>query len=289
MKNLRVAFCFSGQLRTWKECYISWAKFAAKFETPPDIFCHIWDFNSNSGRVNHITKEQGITSVPPEEFEEFFKIMNPEKYIIEGLEKSKQADGLLNNRIMELVGDKEMNGNIYWAGSQFYSSMHSDFLKQEYEMEHGFEYDLVFKMRYDMLLSDFDIHILFDKPIKYNGVFIPFKGPKFGTVYSIHSGKIPEWPFLTMGDIFYFADSQTFDKVSLFYYRLADIFVKSFKCRHVKPEVYLFFYIKSLMCNHVPISVDPKIVRDETYGEVIKSVNQEPYNCDIIIKKTCTE
>lgn len=285
MKELRVAFCFSGQLRTWKECYPSWLKFASKFDTPPDIFCHIWDFNSNSARIMNITNEQGINQLAIEEIDEFLNIINPSKYVIDGLEKSYEVTNEICNIISKLTDNAILNGSVDWVACQFYSNMHSAFLKHEYELENGFEYDLCFKMRYDMLFSELNIHVLFDKPTLYNNEYISFNGPNQNTLYTIHSGKLDVWPFISVGDVFYYADSQMFDKISLFYYRLPYIFVKSFKCKIVKPEIYLYFYLKSILGKHIPISIDAKIVRDERYEEVVKSVTQELYNCDIIIKK----
>lgn len=288
MTNLRTAFCFSGQLRTWEYCYPSWIKFASKFKTPPDIFCHIWDFNSNTARITHITGESNVRIVSNEEIGRFLNIMKPKKYIIESIDKSNNVDLTMHLKIQELA-NRDVTDSIYWLASQFYSNMYSAFLKHEYELENGFEYDLCFRMRYDMALTDFDIHILFDKPIKYNNEFLPLRTPQPNTIYSIHSSKLSDWPWVAIGDVFYFGDSITFDKFSLFYYRLPDIFVKSFRCKKVKPENYLFFYLKSIMGNHIPIACDPKVVRDQSYEDVVKSVNQELYNCDLIIKRQCSE
>lgn len=283
MKKLKVAFCFSGQLRTWKNCYPSWMKLFSNFETPPDIFCHLWDFNTNTGRITYLTKDENIQQISKDEIDEFLEIMKPKKYLIENIDKSKQADGLLNNRILELWNKPEdLHGNIYWIGSQFYSNMYSAFLKHEYEIENNFEYDLCFKIRYDLYFSDYTIELLFNTPIKYNGGYIPFDKPIPNTIYSVHSGKLNEWPFITVGDVFYFGDSQIFDKFSLFYYRIAEIFIKSFNGKSAKPEHYLYFYLKSLMGKHTPIYVDPKVMRDEEYEKIVKSHNLELYNCDII-------
>jgi hypothetical protein len=136
MRNLRVAFCFSGQLRTWKHCYSSWLNFASKFETPPDIFCHMWDFNSNTGIVKLIKKDSNIEKVSNDEINEFLDIMKPKKHVVETFEKSQVIEKSMNN---EMQKHKKVDKTMYWISNHFYSNMYSAFIKRDYEIENGCE------------------------------------------------------------------------------------------------------------------------------------------------------
>lgn len=280
MKQLKAAFCFSGQLRTWKDCYPTWKKLMDQFDTPPDIFCHIWDFNSNTGRIDSLTKETHIEKVSPEEIQSYLDTLKPAKYIIEGQDKSYEVNLFTHMKIQSLLQNKDIQNSIFWAGSQFYGIMYSSFLKREFEMENNFEYDVCFRLRNDLFFSDADIEILFNRSIKLNNMFIPITIINDNTIYSVHSSTSYDWPYVNIGDIFFFGNSQTYDNFSLFYYRLPDIFVKSFKCKLLKPESYLFFYLKSLLYHHIPLVCDPKIMRDKNYKETLIKYNEPLYNCD---------
>ena len=56
MEQLKIALCFSGQPRAWKLALPSIQSFIAEFDTPPDIFMHVWDFNSTSNHVNNVSE-----------------------------------------------------------------------------------------------------------------------------------------------------------------------------------------------------------------------------------------
>lgn len=57
-KTLKVVFCFSRQLRTWRKCIHTWQELFKDLKDKHnvanvDIFCHIWDHN---------TLQQGIAN-----------------------------------------------------------------------------------------------------------------------------------------------------------------------------------------------------------------------------------
>lgn len=275
MKDLRVAFCFSGQLRTWEKCYPSWKKIASMFNTPPDIFCHIWGFNTNTARVYGLTHDKGIKFLDSSEINSFLSKVSPQKYHIETIEKNDNINNQIKSKITEFSSGKEVVNDISWMGGQFYGNMYSSFLKQEYEIENGFEYDLCFRLRYDLYFSDNDINLLFNTSI--------IEDPN--ALYTVHTNKLNEWPYLSIGDIFYFARSQMFDKFSLFYYRIPEIYYKSFNMKTATPETYLYFYLKSILGKNSATCLDPKIVRDTDYEKIIKEHNENLYNCDLILNE----
>ena len=51
----RIAICFSGQLRTWRQCVRSWNNILMYDDNRDnvDVFCHIWDFNTVPNSVEY--------------------------------------------------------------------------------------------------------------------------------------------------------------------------------------------------------------------------------------------
>ena len=45
MEKMKIAVCFSGQVRTWKYCYQNWIDNLTPLGEV-DYFCHFWDYNS---------------------------------------------------------------------------------------------------------------------------------------------------------------------------------------------------------------------------------------------------
>ena len=117
------------------------------------------------------------------------------------------------------------------------------------------------KLRYDIFFDNDQI----DNFIKYDLIY-----PEVNTVYTCHTAKDPDqFPFHKMGDIFWFADTVTFNRICEFYRWLPILGKKSFNSNDFEvttsPEHALYFYAKMLNIEISPLSSDPKIYRALDY------------------------
>jgi len=270
---MRIAICLSGQPRTWNYCYKTWFNLISKIKeisnVDVDVFCHVWNFNTPSHDIliqkslkneiyNNDFQSIEVNNISDDEKIKFIKLLNPKSYIFENEEISKSK---LNE--LEIEGMKYFNNHggtaISWAGSQFYSIMRSCHLKKKYEIDNGFRYDICFRMRYDLFFDDEQIDFFSN---------IDFKIPKYNTLYTCHTRKIGvmQFPFYEIGDIFWYSDSLTFDRICDFYRWLPIIGKNSFnKSLEISTEQCLYFYCKMLRMEIKPLLIDPKIYRDENH------------------------
>jgi hypothetical protein len=256
----KIAFCFSGQPRTWKKCKDSWEyliqRVKEKTNAEIDFFCHMWNFNTPPHNifVKLDPKHSSVTLIPESEISEILLTLKPTKYVIED-ENASKSKYLKNHNLTLKYNKRSKFTLLYWSASQFHSLMYSAFLKQQYELEHNFFYDMCFRMRYDLYFNKEQVDIFMsDFPDKLSQ----------NTVYSCHTGNTDQWPFIRLGDIFFYADSPTFDQVCDFVNWLPDIGTTPFpNADEVLPEVAFFYYIKMFKLNNVAIDVDPKIIRSE--------------------------
>ena len=246
---MRIAVCFSGQLRTWRKCYESWHNLFSRFDIEVDYFYHFWNFNTLANILNDTTPN----IISQDELDEIYDILKPKKFIIEDHDKNLKV---IND--LKIMGENyPLSGGtpVYWSGGQFYSHMRSVHLKRQYEIEHNFNYDICFRMRADLFFNQSSI----DDFIR------EFKNPKSNTIYSSHNGQLKYFPYFKIGDMFYYSDSITFDKISEFYRFLPVIGKTPFKNEDYPPEVPFCFFIKMLKIDNFITFADPKIMRSEEY------------------------
>jgi hypothetical protein len=251
MDNIRIAVCIAGQPRTWERCVESWKSLFSRFENAQvDYFYHMWDFNSLPQILNDFTPQP----VGREDFERLHAHLLPKKHVIENHAKS-----------MKVIEDIRQAGErynisggtpVHWSGSQFYSSMRASHLKREYEIEQGFQYDLCFKLRTDLYFGEFAI----------DQMIAEFEYPRANTIYSCHNGPADVFPFYRIGDIYYYSDSNTFDKLGEFYRWLPVIGISPFGHDNSPPEIPFAFYINMMMINNVSKTADPKVMRTDEYA-----------------------
>lgn len=179
----KTAVCFSGQLRTWRHC-VPFIK--AFFEQPGvevDYFIHAWDYNS--------VKFKGIyeptSLISQAEWSEVIDVYRPKGFVLD----SKEARaGLI----------KEYN----WS-SLFYSFMRSIRLKREHELARGFKYDVVVKVRPDMVYHpDFQFKDHYpEQLVAYFDWYNRFRW---------------EFNLLNLNDITFYGSSFTMDVISNIFY-----------------------------------------------------------------------
>jgi hypothetical protein len=282
---MKVAFCLSGQLRTWKQCYSSWQTLFEKFKEQVvidgvlqnnkfcnetfevDFFVHTWDFNTiphykwdvdwsepNPHKRRKLLEPFNNTYTPIEniEIDEIINILNPKEYIVEGWNISKNREIVMDYiATLQTLEKKPIKGHLSWAASQFYSILKSAHLKRKYEIENNFEYDVCIRSRFDL---DFDenIKMVFARDFEY---------PKKRTIYSVHNRNLDRYPFTLIGDIFYYSDSQTFDLLTSLYDNLPHITPSAFNER-ISIEEVMAYMVRMFQLNNISTDVAPNLIRE---------------------------
>lgn len=282
--NIRIAFCISGQPRSWQKCLPTWKKFEKRLIEltggTVDYFCHAWDFNtpphailsrsdSTTGIKETYTTIKGI-KITDQERELLEQEINPVTIVWENEEVSKRRATITHQR-GEIHANEQGGPALAWAASQFYGVMRSADIKRRHEIDNFFQYDYVFKLRFDLFLDEHQIDWFLDPRSKDFGNTSP------NTVYTCHTRKDNlQFPFHRFGDIFWYSDSPSFDKIAAFYDWLPVIGKRSFiSNQETCTEHALYFFAKMIKMNVHAISVDPKIFRQSDYLELKKQAGLE--------------
>jgi len=125
---MKIAICLSGQMRTAIYAWPNIKKFLGKLIDSADFFIHTWDINSEKSVWGDKTYLRKKFVIPNNDLLEYINIYKPKKYEIESA----------------YCGDE---GSFQW-----HSITKSIQLKQEYENSNGFIYDIVIKLRPDMIV-----------------------------------------------------------------------------------------------------------------------------------------
>jgi hypothetical protein len=283
---MKVAFCLSGQLRTWRKCYSSWLSLFEKFKEQViidgilqdnkfsnetfevDFFMHTWEFNTiphykwnvdwsepDPHKRRKLLEPFNNTYTPLErsEIDEIVTLLNPKDYIVEGWDISKNREVVMDYIATSQTLDKNpIKGHLSWAGSQFYSILKSAYLKRKYEIENGFEYDLCIKCRFDLEFDE-NIKMIFARD---------FEIPKKRTIYSVHNRSLDRYPFNAIGDIFYYSDSQTFDLLTSLYDNIPYIEKSAFG-EGVSIEEVMTYIVRMFQLNNICVDSAPNLIRED--------------------------
>lgn len=267
---MKIAFCFSGQIRTWRKCLPTWKKLIEAienhFQTKIDFFSHTWNFNTHPHIVIADTwTSPQYTLVSDQELQEYKESLNCVNFQVDDFEKSVSRYYNLQH-ISRAINFSEQNlkpVNLSWAASQFYSVMRSANLKKQYEVQNNIIYDIVFRLRNDLYFTDENIDQFVtrnDPPQRKPDLHYP----EYNSIYSCHTGTDHKWPFIRLGDIFFYANSLTFDRMCDFYRWLPHLELYNIDPQ-ISTEHSLFYYAKMMKIKIKPISIDPKICRTEEY------------------------
>ena len=136
---MRIAICFSGQIRTGVESSENIKQFIGELYPHCDFFIHTWDLNTSKPLFNPSPEliygnEQIITKTPSDSYTKIYEIYSPIKMTIEKHIFSSEKIPL------------------------YYSWKKSIESKIEYERENNFKYDYVIKLRFDAIYSP-EIHL----------------------------------------------------------------------------------------------------------------------------------
>jgi hypothetical protein len=285
---MKVAFCLSGQLRTWKQCHTSWNLLFEKFKEEMwinniwqypqysketfeiDYFIHTWDFNTPphyTWDINwndpdlftdiEIAKklelfDNSYTPIDKSEIEEVIRILNPKDYMVEGWDISKSRTKAMNDITLSHSFDRnQTQSHISWTASQLYSILRAAHLKRKYEIENKIEYDMCIRSRFDLNFDDNNLTIFARD----------FEKPKLKTIYSVHNGNLNDYPFNLIGDIFYYSDSHTFDLLTSLYDIVPHIQQSAFK-KSIKIEEVMTYVVRMFQLNNIFIDSEPNVIRN---------------------------
>jgi len=282
MKRPRVALCFSGQLRAWRKALPTIKEFMTLFPHEPDVFMHVWNFNSTSHAfVNDPAQDIVIDLVDDKEIQDCIEELSPKKYVIEDhktCELMMNRTWLAIENMQELYSIKESARNVYWLAPQYYGVSKASLLREEFEDENEFYYDCVIRMRYDTYFNEqaltlFPYHFRADS-------MEPF------SVYGTHMRYLDEFPGLLVGDILFCADSMTYSLVSQYVDHLPHVY-EALNGKHspscfLTPEHYFGFFLRSMFLKIEFLKfLNPKIARPAEYFERLTENGRVPYGCDI--------
>ena len=183
---MRVAICMSGQLREWdygKENQKWFWTSINRENVEVDYFTHTWSYSQDRPGVSQPYKTRQISD---EEYSKFINHYAPKKAVQE--DKTK-----------EFFYDED-----HWS-SLFYSFGQSVLLKQQYELENNFRYDLVIKTRPDIVFNpNFHAHI--SHVLNDN------------QIYTTHGGVMPdEYHNINFNDCVFYSNSYTMDLLTNMY------------------------------------------------------------------------
>ncbi len=149
---MKIAVCFSGGIRSFESCYPSIYKNIIK-PLNADIFAHLW-----SMPLLDLLKEQDIVQFKLQNDEchprDVILKLNPKLYKVyeynEFFENYIREKGIQD----ELFIKQEKKDYAISALSMYYKILECNKLKQKYEKENNFKYDIVIRARLDFLWND---------------------------------------------------------------------------------------------------------------------------------------
>ncbi len=241
---MKIAFCISGQPRFWSRCYDNWMSTIFP-SSQKDIFFHFWTYNtlpSGSG-------DNSYSIITDNEKTEIIKKLNPKKFVFDDRRINPIGPQVIprNEFVQKPLG--------WWCHSQYYSMWYVSRLKRQYELANRFEYDIVVRLRSDLIFTD----PITEHPVDHN------------TIYTVGNGYMHQHNRFMIADTFFYADSFTFDQASEYYHALSFIDANdvSDNDNEPPPEIGFYPFIKSRgiknKCANLHTNIKYKLVRDKDY------------------------
>lgn len=157
---MKVAFCFKGFMRHWKTTYPHWKVIFDKYDS--DVFIHTWDTEEYKDSAEIIGMGSGNVLGEKLNLDAVNNLYNPKVLVAETYSDFnerfiKESEWLEINRKDYLQKYPErywINYNRYVPMmSVLYKWMQVSNIKQKYELENNFTYDIVFHSRTDFMID----------------------------------------------------------------------------------------------------------------------------------------
>lgn len=186
IENIKIALCFSGQIRTGVLTSNNIKNFIGDLINQCDVFVHTWDI------ISQTTSDLNIAGIPFKEpeslFEEFSEIWKPKKMVVDNFINWQEQ----YNKIEPL----------------FFSLYQCDKFRKEYQKKNNLDYNFIIKIRPDFIynpkykLKD-ELEIILNSDYG-NCIFTM----DFGNVISLNKFE----------DVFWIATSKVFDVAVNYYF-----------------------------------------------------------------------
>lgn len=189
----RIALCISGQPRAFAEAFPYIKKNIIDCNEKVDVFLHCWYDESQTGQrytnTSDTVHEEGVNVISPDIPEKLRRLYQPIDMLVEAQENFS------DHVKPEYLAARDKT-NPFATFSMWTSIQRCNALKQKYERENGFVYDVVIKCRYDLKLeSSVTIH------------------PDHGELHTAGVRKFETDTYVA--DILFVSTSLTMDKVAL--------------------------------------------------------------------------
>lgn len=149
---MRIALCFSGQLRNVGSTYGSWRSNVLEPNAGHqiDVFGHSWFDNDTIGSVYYAANKEptafpASAPIPENVIQQVYDCYNPVKLVLER-PQTFNADKYNERKLEDAVPQHGI--------SRLYSLYQANRLKREYELQHKFRYDVVMCARYDFIIKE---------------------------------------------------------------------------------------------------------------------------------------
>jgi hypothetical protein len=257
---MKIAVCLAGQPRCWEKSDRWWESCFSHYTDNVDVFYHFWNYKTVPKSADFNDNSKIIVS--DEEFEKMNLIYRPKKYTIDKSELdvpklmqdfTNQMKHSLPNPFLQIETQSVAHAISY----QYYSWMKVAQLKRQYEIENNFEYDVCIHGRSDLSWKNNKSPFIHNKLSK-------LPRPKNNNLYTVHNTY--EHPYPGIGDVFWYADSLTFDIASNFFRGLRYILDSMFYTK-LTPEKAFLYYAKMVNLNIYTLEPDliPLTMRDQEY------------------------
>lgn len=171
---MRIAICFSGQLRAGVWAIPAIKSFIGDLWKNCDFFFHTWDSHYNKNYSNELIKNLNNlmsvdinytnpnpnpncniwTSVSNEDLSKFLTIYNPKLFLIENYNST--YNNIVNCRNSVIAQHNLSYNSEYFPAFMYYSYYRSVEMVKQYEQHHGFTYDIIIKLRPDVIFPMHD-------------------------------------------------------------------------------------------------------------------------------------
>lgn len=145
---MKIAIVFSTQLRTIKYTKENLIEFFGEFFHQVDFFCHTWDVSYCSTRDAGKIRFDDVSQQNMEEYKTLLNDPDLEKEFISRFIPRK----FVRENLYEYQINNKKNGKVDFP--MWYSIWAGNELKKKYEIENGFEYDIVVKVRGDLFFYE---------------------------------------------------------------------------------------------------------------------------------------